>query len=318
MALSGRPRVIVADDHPLILKTAAAILNRHCEVVAAFPSGAGVAEAAATFNPDVVVLDIAMPQVDGYETATQIRAGGSSMPIVFLSNHVGDDFILKALSVGASAFVPKPRMHSDLIEAIGHALDGRTFLPSPDVLPRWHHRDSQQHDLEIYGSDALLAAAVIDLFVNALSVGHSIFALATETHLQVFDERFRARGLDPGSLKSSGRYSTELATSAADAVLVDGKASRERLFELLDPIVDRALAASSASPPHVTMWGECAPTLLRRNRPDAALDIERFAGEYVASRPLSIVCGYSTESLSEHPGTLPHLCAEHSAFIPAR
>src|SRR4029450_14016646 len=145
--MNGRPRVVVADDHPRILDAATAILSRTCDVVASVPDGKTAIEAATRFQPALVVLDIAMPGLDGFQTASRIRASGCEGRIVFLSNHAGDDFVLAGMSRGASAFVAKTRMELDLTSAVAHALTGRSFVPSAAVLPRWRRPASHRHDL---------------------------------------------------------------------------------------------------------------------------------------------------------------------------
>src|SRR5690349_11228363 len=191
-----RPRVVMADDHPLVLQTAAAILGRAANVVAAVSSGFAAIEAVARLEPDVVVLDIAMPGIDGFETALRLRASGASARIVFLSNHVEDEFVVKALSLGASAFVRKARMQSDLIPAIDHALAGRTFLPSASVLGRSQHAHDKSHHLQLYSSDAVLIASVTAYFETALASGDSIITLASEAHLRAFTAGMEQRGHD--------------------------------------------------------------------------------------------------------------------------
>src|SRR4029453_9550956 len=97
---STRLRAVVADDHPRMLEAAEAALSLQFEVVAAVSSGEAAIEAASRLDPDVVVLDISMPGLDGFQTASRIKTSGSEARIVFFSNYAGDDFVLEGLTRG--------------------------------------------------------------------------------------------------------------------------------------------------------------------------------------------------------------------------
>jgi CheY-like chemotaxis protein len=309
-------RIVVVDDHPDVLEAAAAILGRKYDVVGTATTGSRAVELSLRLDPDVIVLDIAMPGLDGFQTAAQIRKAGSNARIVFLSNYAGEEYVLASISQGGSAFVAKPRLDHDLLAAVGHAQAGRTFIPSAGALPRWRPRSSLRHDLQLYASDAFLVDAVVTFFDNALETGDSIVAVASEPHRQAFDRELRARGLDVDALIVAGRYSSADAATALEAILLDGMPDPDLFVTLLDPILERGLAASSSSPPHVTMFGEIAPILCANGQFDAMLRLEEIANEAAASRPMSILCGYPTECLHDDGSDLmASVCGKHSAIV---
>src|SRR5471030_2710418 len=106
----SRPRIVIADDHPQILEKTRGVLAPRFDVVAAVGSGEDAIAATARLAPDLVMLDVAMKGLDGFQTASAITARGSSSRIAFMSAHAGDDYVLEGLARGASAFIPKPRM----------------------------------------------------------------------------------------------------------------------------------------------------------------------------------------------------------------
>jgi CheY-like chemotaxis protein len=313
-----RGRVVVADDHPRILDVATAILSQAFDVVASAPDGAAAIVATLRLNADVVVLDVTMPGLDGFQTAARIRASGSAARIVFFSNHTGDDFVLAGVSRGASAFVAKSDMERDLVAAVRHALAGRAFVPSAAVLPRWRRPPGRRHDLQLYTTDVFLIDAVMSFFESALEAGDSIIANVSHAHRQALDAQFRARGFDCGTLVRSGRFAYRDAAEALDPILRDGMPDSALFAGVLEPLLERGLAASTGSPPHVSLFGEVAPILCERGEFDSARRLERIASEYAASRPISILCAYSTECLAGAPGDLAAgICAEHSTVVPA-
>jgi CheY-like chemotaxis protein len=317
--VSDRPRVVVADDHLQVLHAATSILSSEFEVVASSPGGIAAVDAALRFRPDIVVLDIAMPEVDGFETAARIKAAGLEARIVFLSNHAGDDYVLAALSRGASAFVAKARMVSDLVPAVWHALSGRAFVPSASILPRWPRPAGRRHDVLMYATDAFLIDAVMAYFDSALEAGHALVAFGSDAHLQAFDAQFRRRSIDPSALAATGRYSARRATSALDAILRDGVPDPTLYAAAMDPLLDRALAVATSSPKHVSAFGEIAPILCARGDGCAMERLEQIAHEFIATRPVSLLCAYSTTLAGDgnRNDVLAGVCAAHSTIVPA-
>ena len=107
------------------------------EVIATAGDGLLALEAVARLSPEVVVLDIAMPGLDGIHTARQLRRSGCKAKIVFLTVQDDEDYISAALATGANGYVLKSRMQSDLIPAIREALAGGVFIsPRPPATHR--------------------------------------------------------------------------------------------------------------------------------------------------------------------------------------
>lgn len=124
----GRARVVLADDHREFVACTADLLSTEFHVVATFPNGQALCEAAEGLAPDVLVLDICMPELDGFETVRRLKAAGFQAKIVFLSVHEDQDFIRAAVEIGADGYVVKRRLAFDLIEALREVLAGRGFV----------------------------------------------------------------------------------------------------------------------------------------------------------------------------------------------
>jgi DNA-binding NarL/FixJ family response regulator len=311
-----RPRVVLADDHPLILEAALGVLTPSFDVVAAVGSGADAIAATTRLDPDIVVLDIAMPGLDGFQTASAIAARGPRPRIAFMSAHLEDEYILKGLNRGASAFVAKPRMRQDLVPALEYAIAGHTCIPSAGVLPRWHRAAGHCHDLQLYGADRALAAAVADFFAAALEAEHSIVAIATPAHLGELRTTLAARDVDVAGLIESGRYSPVDVTTAIDSVVIDGKADEARYIATLDEMVQIASRAGGGSR-HVSVFGEIAPVLCGRGLEAPALAIERMSIAYAASHPISVLCGYSAAVLGASADLAAEVYGAHEAVLTA-
>lgn len=123
--------VVVADDHPEVLRAVESVLRAmKFQVVAAVADGDLALHAVEQFHPDVVILDICMPRLDGLRTAEELRKSGFDGSIIFLTIQRDDEYVTAALASGARAYVLKSQMNSDLLHAIEDALAGKTFISS--------------------------------------------------------------------------------------------------------------------------------------------------------------------------------------------
>jgi DNA-binding NarL/FixJ family response regulator len=128
----SRARVLLADDHQPLLAAASRLLQTEFDIVATVTDGTAALRAAARVEPDVVVLDISMPGVDGIETARRLRAAGSRAAVVMLTVHDDPDLLRVCLEAGAVGYVLKSRMALELAPAVRAALAGHRFVsPMP-------------------------------------------------------------------------------------------------------------------------------------------------------------------------------------------
>jgi DNA-binding NarL/FixJ family response regulator len=132
MLMSARPRVLVADDHRAMLDSLVRLLSRDFDVVSAVTDGVSVVDAAARHAPDLLVLDIAMPGLNGIAAAARVKASGSPVKVVFVTNLYDREFVDGALALGEIGFVVKDRLVADLLPAIRTVLNGQAFV-SPSV-----------------------------------------------------------------------------------------------------------------------------------------------------------------------------------------
>jgi DNA-binding NarL/FixJ family response regulator len=121
-------RLLLADDHSAMLARTAHLLEGEFAITGTVGNGLDLLEAAARLDPDVVVLDITMPGLDGIQAARQLQRVGGRAKLVFLTVHEDPDYVRAALDAGGTAYVVKARLASDLIPAINAALLGERFL----------------------------------------------------------------------------------------------------------------------------------------------------------------------------------------------
>jgi DNA-binding NarL/FixJ family response regulator len=126
----NRRRILLADDHPLVLERVTTFLQSTFDVVGVAHNGLQMIEEAMRLNPDIIVADISMPELDGIEAAHRLRELGATASVVFLTIHESPEFVEACLAEGALGYVVKSQMKKDLIPAINAALSGHHFVSS--------------------------------------------------------------------------------------------------------------------------------------------------------------------------------------------
>lgn len=127
-----RPRVLLADDHELVLARVQSLLKSSFEVIGTVTNGRDLVAEAQRLQPDVIVLDITMPILTGIEATRELREAGSKIKFVFLTVNEDLTFVRACLAEGALGYVKKSRLGTDLIPAISEALAGNCFI-SPSL-----------------------------------------------------------------------------------------------------------------------------------------------------------------------------------------
>ena len=127
-----RARLVLAEDHKEMREMIESLIKCEFELVGTVANGQSLLEAESRLKPDVCVIDISMPILNGIEAANLLQERRTKAKIVFLTIHSGRDYLEAALEAGALGYVLKPRMGSDLIPAIKEALSDRLFI-SPSM-----------------------------------------------------------------------------------------------------------------------------------------------------------------------------------------
>jgi DNA-binding NarL/FixJ family response regulator len=123
-----KPRILVADDHALVLEGFRRILQEHYELVGTVGDGRALLAAAKTVQPDIVILDISMPLLNGIDTAEQLRKICPTTKIIIVTMHAGADYVRSAFEAGASAYVLKGSAVDELELAIRAVLRGHSYI----------------------------------------------------------------------------------------------------------------------------------------------------------------------------------------------
>jgi DNA-binding NarL/FixJ family response regulator len=134
------PAIVLADDNPAMLMTLVEMLQARYIVAAALPNGTSVLDQIAIICPDLVILDISLGDLTGFEVAKRLKNSGCTAKIIFLTVHEDIDFVSAAFDIGASGYVFKSRVTEDLTKAIDTVFNGGRFVSnSPPTASHANH-----------------------------------------------------------------------------------------------------------------------------------------------------------------------------------
>jgi DNA-binding NarL/FixJ family response regulator len=148
MTTRTKPKVLLADDHQIVLDGLARLLADDFELVGTVTNGRDLVRAAAERAPDVIVVDVSMPLLNGIDAIRQMRANGNTSKIVCLSMHPEVEYASRALEAGAGGYVLKHSASDELVAAIREILRGGTYISTALRTPGFEEllaRGSARH-----------------------------------------------------------------------------------------------------------------------------------------------------------------------------
>lgn len=198
-------RILLADDHTVMRAGLKLLLERQpdFEVVGEARDGRETTALAASLSPDIVVLDVAMPQLSGLEAARQIHASAPNTGIVILSMHSDESYVMRALKAGARGYLLKDSAEVDLINAIRAVVDGKAFF-SPAISKML--AEDYVRDMRLRGADdsyELLTTREREI-LHLLAEGRSNKEVAATLNLSLYTvETHRSNILEKLNLHST-------------------------------------------------------------------------------------------------------------------
>lgn len=126
----SKPRVLLADDHALVLEGFKKLLEEHCQVVGSVEDGRALLDAAERLQPDIVVLDISMPKLNGLDAARRLRKMVPQPRLIFVTVHADPDYVTQAFKAGASGYLLKRSAGSELLQAIEAVKNDNYYITS--------------------------------------------------------------------------------------------------------------------------------------------------------------------------------------------
>jgi DNA-binding NarL/FixJ family response regulator len=298
-------KVLVVDDYKTFRTVLCSILQlrNDLQIVGEASDGWEAVQKAKALQPDLVLLDVALPTLNGIQVARRLRDLVPYAKILFVSLESSWDVVREALNMGGSGYVHKVHVGSELLPAIEMVLEGKRFVSSglkfsEGTNPPAPHR----HEILFCSNDEVLLDGLARFIAAALNAGNAAIVWATESHRESLLQRLHARGVDIDGAIQRGTYISLDIAQTPDPV------------RMLNAIRGLSEAASKAGKknPRVAVCGERAGRLWAEGITDLAIRLEQLCNELAKSHDMDILCTYPMPHL-EDDHAFKSILAEHSA-----
>jgi DNA-binding NarL/FixJ family response regulator len=334
-------RILVVDDFEPWRRFVLSTLRRRPELKVVFETSDGLeaVQKAEELRPDLILLDIGLPRLNGIEAARRIRKVAPDSKILFVSQESSADVAQEALRLGAWGYVIKAHAGSELLPAIDAVIHGQVFvsaslgthvipgiadeqapvplevLPSPAPLVPRKAGKARCHEVQFCADDAAFLDGFTGFIGSALRAGNAVIVVATELHRDSLLQRLQAHGLDIGAAIEQGSYTPLDVTDTLSAFMVNGFPDPVRFQEAASRLIATAAKAAKGTHPRVAACGECAPVLWAEGKPDAAIRLEQLWDQMARTYDVDILCGYPLSSFhrAQDSHVFQRIFAEHSA-----
>jgi DNA-binding NarL/FixJ family response regulator len=333
-------RILVVDDYTPFREFVCSTLAKSpdLQLVGEASDGLTAVQKAQELHPDLIVLDIGLPTLNGIEAARRIRAISPEPKILFVSQESSADVVREALSAGALGYVVKTQAGRELLAAVRAVLDGKQFISSvllrhdsadaPDsrVLDRPYRNQALQrpdpekaditrsHRVEFYSDDAALVRGFADLIEAALQAGNAVIVACTGPHRKSLLERLHDHGVDLATAIARGRYVALDVDDILSTFMGNDLPDPVRFFRVAGGLIAAASgAANGQQQSRVVVCGECTSVLWAQGKADAAIQVERLCNQLIQRFEIEVLCGFSLRSFhrEEDKEMFRVICRQH-------
>ena len=333
-------RVLVVDDSDPWRRYFSNTLGKQpgLQVIGEVSDGLEAVQRAEELQPDLILLDIGLPTLNGIEAARRIRGVSPASKILFVSENRDWDIAKEALSTGAGGYVLKSDAASELLPALRAVLAGKRFVstslsghglnspPDPQTGARFHRDNiatrippqsvgsACHHEAAFYSDDGYLVDHLTQFIGTALKAGNAAIVVATESHREALLPRLQGYGLDIGTVIEQGRFIALDAAKAVSMFMSNDLPDPDRFLHVADNLITTIAKSTTGHPRRVALCGECDPPLWTLANGEAAIRLEQLWNVIAARYDVDILCVYSLRSCGLMDSHLfGRICAEHSA-----
>jgi DNA-binding NarL/FixJ family response regulator len=317
----GSIRILIADDHEGWRRQVRLLLQARPEwqVISEASDGPEAVQKAEELKPDLIVLDIGLPELNGIEAARRIRQLSPSSKIIFLSLYNAPDVVQAALSTGGLGYVCKTDASHELPPAVDAVLRGKQYVSS--ALKGYKFADAprakaaHRHEVQFYSDDAVFLDTFARFIAVALKAGDAAIVVATESHRDGLALRLKTEGLDVDAATQQGTYIQLDVAKTLSTFMVNDMPDSARFFEVVGDLIETAAKAAKREHSRVVACGECAPFLWAEGKTEAAIRLEQLWDQVGTTFEVDILCGYALSSFrgEEDEHVFQSICGEHSA-----
>ena len=316
-------KILVVDDFEPIRRLVCSVLEQRAgfQVVGQAAHGLEAIQKAEELQPDLILLDISLPKLNGIAAARQIRKLVPKSKILFLSENTSSETVEAALSTGASGYIVKSDAGEELLRAVEAVSQGRQFVSRRlEGLIFAYVKDTRpprivHHEAHFYGDEAELLDGFADFIAAALKAGNAAIFLGTGPRRHAVFSRLQTRGLDISAERDQGHYIALDVAETFAKFMVNGLPDSDRFFAVVGDLLRTVGRTGQAAPRRIAACGEGAYSLWAAGNADAAIRIEQLWDHIATIYGIDILCGYELSSFhgEEDQDAFQRICAEHSA-----
>jgi len=307
-----KPRVLLVDDHPGVLDGVSALLDDDFDVAGLATDGRQALDLARQIDPDVIVLDINMPGLDGFQTKRALDQAGSRAPVVFLSAVDADDYVAEAFQCGARGYIPKLRLARNLASAVDQVLLGRLFVPSLTSL--YDLAKDGGHAMQVHGDVECFLDGLASFFNLALRRGDATCVIGTDEVREGLNRRLRAAGWDVGGPSGHKRYLSIDTADALSRFMRNGLPDAEIVADIASELDQYRRDVSEGESSRLTVFGNMVVPLIAAGNPTVAIALESHWTRLTHGLPFLTLCGYPASCFHAcDPDVWSNACHQHWA-----
>jgi two-component system response regulator DesR len=329
-------RVLLAEDYQPFRQFLAATIQKWPQptVMREVGNGAEAVTMAVEFQPDLALLDIGLPGLNGIEVARRIRSLCPTCKILFVSQELSADVVEAALETGAFGYVSKTDAGRELTDAMDSVVRGQRYLSrnivaghstaceaSSPATTKEHSDEVQldgptrHHELGVYSDDGALLHGFTNFIGAAIRNGNAAIVIATEAHRNELVAALGLRGLDIQTAIRQGRYIAFDTAEVLSEIMVNNLPDPNRFSRVIDELITRAAKSVNGERSHVVSCGEGASYLWAQGNAEGALRWERLCDGLAKTYGIHILCGYPVLEDPTGNSNFEKICMEHSAVI---
>jgi DNA-binding NarL/FixJ family response regulator len=304
-------RVLVVDDFEPFRDVVCSILqSAGLSDVGQAADGLRAVRETERLQPDLVLLDIGLPGLNGIEAGRRIRQVAPRSAVLFISQESSPDVVQAALEGGALGYVHKSRVQRELLPAIESVLAGKQFvscgLRDPNLQEGAKTRTRHAHEIFFFSDDSVLVDGFARFIAAAVDAGKPVMTITTNQHRKALLERLGKQGVPVNASMLLGACVWLDAAQAAPREVVD----------VVTRFIQTNSKTANGSQTRLALCGELAGRLWAEGRMDEALQIEHFCNELASKMALDILCAYPLGSFQgEILQSLKKVSDQHSGIF---
>jgi DNA-binding NarL/FixJ family response regulator len=317
-------RVLVVDDYEPWRRYYSTTLLQEpgLQIIGEASNGLDAVQQAQELQPDLILLDIGLPALNGIEAARRIREVCSASKILFVSENRSVDIAEEALSTGGGGYVVKSHAGRELLPAMEAVLQGKLFLSiglaDHDSNAQMHNRAiaiKHSHEVAFYSDDSSVVDGYARFIESSLKSGKAVIVVVTESHRSSLLQKLEADDVDVPAAIEQGRYIPSDAADMLSRLTVNDMPDPVRCTKLIGDLIIGAAKGAEGEHTRVVVCGEIAPTLLSKGNAEGAIKLERLWDEITRGYGVHTLCGYLSSAFQqqETDRVVERICAEHTA-----